>query len=131
MFQAAVAAAAAAAAGGGGQQAAAAAAAASTPVGGNEASPEGGECTALVPVTSGTTTPATATQGTDLKGQPKRLHVSNIPFRFRDPDLRAMFGVSLLFTHQLNCITCGFFNLIFINSMHIDAFSRNVHNFSV
>ncbi|XP_047739644.1 RNA binding protein fox-1 homolog 1-like isoform X9 [Hyalella azteca] len=26
------------------------------------------------------------------KDQPKRLHVSNIPFRFRDPDLRAMFG---------------------------------------
>jgi hypothetical protein len=25
---------------------------------------------------------------------PKRLHVSNIPFRFRDPDLRALFGVS-------------------------------------
>ena len=25
---------------------------------------------------------------------PKRLHVSNIPFRFRDPDLRNMFGVS-------------------------------------
>ncbi|XP_063822151.1 RNA binding protein fox-1 homolog 3 [Ostrinia nubilalis] len=24
--------------------------------------------------------------------QPKRLHVSNIPFRFRDPDLRNMFG---------------------------------------
>lgn len=24
----------------------------------------------------------------------KRLHVSNIPFRFREPDLRAMFGVS-------------------------------------
>uniref|UniRef100_A0A8D3DAE1 RRM domain-containing protein n=1 Tax=Scophthalmus maximus TaxID=52904 RepID=A0A8D3DAE1_SCOMX len=31
----------------------------------------------------------------DLSGkqQPKRLHVSNIPFRFRDPDLRQMFGV--------------------------------------
>ena len=28
------------------------------------------------------------------KDMPKRLHVSNIPFRFRDPDLRAMFGVS-------------------------------------
>lgn len=28
------------------------------------------------------------------KGTPKRLHVSNIPFRFRDPDLRQMFGVS-------------------------------------
>ncbi|XP_073800177.1 RNA binding protein fox-1 homolog 3 isoform X16 [Danio rerio] len=26
------------------------------------------------------------------KQQPKRLHVSNIPFRFRDPDLRQMFG---------------------------------------
>lgn len=25
--------------------------------------------------------------------QPKRLHVSNIPFRFRDPDLRQLFGV--------------------------------------
>ncbi|KYM92960.1 Fox-1 like protein C [Atta colombica] len=76
-----------AAAGGGGQQPA------PTPGGGNETNPEGGvEATALVPVTSGATTPATATQGTDLKGQPKRLHVSNIPFRFRDPDLRAMFG---------------------------------------
>ncbi|XP_072749323.1 RNA binding protein fox-1 homolog 3 isoform X10 [Anoplolepis gracilipes] len=86
VFQAAVAAAAAAAAGGGGQQPA------PTP-GGNETNPEGGvEAAALVPVTSGATTPATATQGTDLKGQPKRLHVSNIPFRFRDPDLRAMFG---------------------------------------
>lgn len=30
----------------------------------------------------------------DSKATPKRLHVSNIPFRFRDPDLRQMFGVS-------------------------------------
>ena len=29
------------------------------------------------------------------KAQPKRLHVSNIPFRFRDPDLRQMFGVRI------------------------------------
>ncbi|XP_066560737.1 RNA binding protein fox-1 homolog 3 isoform X1 [Amia ocellicauda] len=29
---------------------------------------------------------------TSEKQQPKRLHVSNIPFRFRDPDLRQMFG---------------------------------------
>ncbi|KAJ8337123.1 hypothetical protein SKAU_G00383430 [Synaphobranchus kaupii] len=28
------------------------------------------------------------------KQQPKRLHVSNIPFRFRDPDLQQMFGVN-------------------------------------
>ncbi|XP_011329913.1 RNA binding protein fox-1 homolog 3 isoform X8 [Ooceraea biroi] len=89
VFQAAVAgmAAAAAAAGGGGQQPV------PTPGAGNETNPEGGvEAATLAPVTSGATTPATATQGTDLKGQPKRLHVSNIPFRFRDPDLRAMFG---------------------------------------
>uniref|UniRef100_A0A8V5H3E1 RNA binding protein fox-1 homolog n=1 Tax=Melopsittacus undulatus TaxID=13146 RepID=A0A8V5H3E1_MELUD len=32
-----------------------------------------------------------STDTTD-KQQPKRLHVSNIPFRFRDPDLRQMFG---------------------------------------
>lgn len=42
-------------------------------------------------VLSTTTTSSTVT---DSKNQPKRLHVSNIPFRFRDPDLRAMFGVS-------------------------------------
>ncbi|KAI4497180.1 hypothetical protein M0802_007664 [Mischocyttarus mexicanus] len=86
VFQAAVAAAAAVAVSGGGQQA-------SATQGGNETSQEGTvEAGSLVPVTSGATTPATVTQATDLKGQPKRLHVSNIPFRFRDPDLRAMFG---------------------------------------
>lgn len=31
-------------------------------------------------------------EGGASKAQPKRLHVSNIPFRFRDPDLRQMFG---------------------------------------
>jgi RNA binding protein fox-1 len=40
--------------------------------------------------TSGSTTPSSTPA--DSKSQPKRLHVSNIPFRFRDPDLRAMFG---------------------------------------
>uniref|UniRef100_A0A674P6A8 RNA binding protein fox-1 homolog 2 n=1 Tax=Takifugu rubripes TaxID=31033 RepID=A0A674P6A8_TAKRU len=34
----------------------------------------------------------TAGVDSDDKGTPKRLHVSNIPFRFRDPDLRQMFG---------------------------------------
>lgn len=42
---------------------------------------------------------ATAAAGDLSKNQPKRLHVSNIPFRFRDPDLRAMFGVSKGFKH--------------------------------
>ncbi|KAG8556270.1 hypothetical protein GDO81_017999 [Engystomops pustulosus] len=32
------------------------------------------------------------TDSTETKPTPKRLHVSNIPFRFRDPDLRQMFG---------------------------------------
>uniref|UniRef100_A0A8B9J8E5 RNA binding fox-1 homolog 3b n=1 Tax=Astyanax mexicanus TaxID=7994 RepID=A0A8B9J8E5_ASTMX len=36
------------------------------------------------------------------KQQPKRLHVSNIPFRFRDPDLRQMFGVSVLYSFVNN-----------------------------
>lgn len=38
----------------------------------------------------------TVPESTDSKAQPKRLHVSNIPFRFRDPDLRQMFGVSII-----------------------------------
>ncbi|XP_068991989.1 RNA binding protein fox-1 homolog 3 isoform X16 [Neodiprion pinetum] len=89
VFQAAVAAAAAAAvAGGGGAQPQS-----QNQGPGGEGNPEGNvEAASLVPVTSGATTPATVTPGADLKGQPKRLHVSNIPFRFRDPDLRAMFG---------------------------------------
>uniref|UniRef100_A0ABM5F0N1 RNA binding protein fox-1 homolog 1 n=1 Tax=Pogona vitticeps TaxID=103695 RepID=A0ABM5F0N1_9SAUR len=33
-----------------------------------------------------------SSETTENKSQPKRLHVSNIPFRFRDPDLRQMFG---------------------------------------
>ncbi|KAF7711195.1 RNA binding protein fox-1 homolog 2 isoform X3 [Silurus meridionalis] len=33
-----------------------------------------------------------AEDSADGKSTPKRLHVSNIPFRFRDPDLRQMFG---------------------------------------
>ncbi|XP_017315318.1 RNA binding protein fox-1 homolog 1 isoform X8 [Ictalurus punctatus] len=33
-----------------------------------------------------------SSETTENKTQPKRLHVSNIPFRFRDPDLRQMFG---------------------------------------
>ena len=32
---------------------------------------------------------------------PKRLHVSNIPFRFRDPDLRNMFGVSFRINYYI------------------------------
>ena len=43
--------------------------------------------------------PSAATEGggefkSVPQGQPKRLHVSNIPFRFREPDLRQLFYVS-------------------------------------
>lgn len=123
-FQAAVAAAAAAAAGGGAQQPA------PTP-GGNDASPDAGDAGSMVPVTSGATTPATVTQGTDLKGQPKRLHVSNIPFRFRDPDLRAMFGqfgaildVEIIFNERGSK---GFGFVTFANSADADRARERLH----
>ncbi|XP_072159181.1 RNA binding protein fox-1 homolog 2 isoform X6 [Bemisia tabaci] len=35
---------------------------------------------------------ASIAQDNASKNPPKRLHVSNIPFRFREPDLRSMFG---------------------------------------
>uniref|UniRef100_A0A6I8QW31 RNA binding protein fox-1 homolog 2 n=1 Tax=Xenopus tropicalis TaxID=8364 RepID=A0A6I8QW31_XENTR len=59
------------------------------------------------PATSTANASSTQTDGSQTEGQqsqtqnsenseskptPKRLHVSNIPFRFRDPDLRQMFG---------------------------------------
>uniref|UniRef100_A0A1A7XNU5 RNA binding protein fox-1 homolog n=1 Tax=Iconisemion striatum TaxID=60296 RepID=A0A1A7XNU5_9TELE len=43
-------------------------------------------------VAGGTGAGGSAAESTEAKGTPKRLHVSNIPFRFRDPDLRQMFG---------------------------------------
>ncbi|XP_054636879.1 RNA binding protein fox-1 homolog 1-like [Dunckerocampus dactyliophorus] len=42
--------------------------------------------------TSGGGTGSGSDEEGSAKVQPKRLHVSNIPFRFRDPDLRQMFG---------------------------------------
>jgi len=68
----------------------------------NQQIPNGTNSLALVPSNMSSTVPAktdsnntsTSTESTDsnkVVGQ-KRLHVSNIPFRFRDPDLRQMFG---------------------------------------
>ncbi|KAF7995981.1 hypothetical protein HCN44_008736 [Aphidius gifuensis] len=125
VFQAAVAAAAA-AANGTSQQTAA------VSVSVNETSTDGSvEGNPLAPVTSGTTTPSTVAQGTDLKGQPKRLHVSNIPFRFRDPDLRAMFGqygpildVEIIFNERGSK---GFGFVTFANSAHADQARERLH----
>lgn len=50
----------------------------------------GAQCSA-----GGTGAGGSAGDSGEAKGTPKRLHVSNIPFRFRDPDLRQMFGVSI------------------------------------
>lgn len=41
---------------------------------------------------AGAVVPVSGVDSSEPKGTPKRLHVSNIPFRFRDPDLRQMFG---------------------------------------
>ncbi|XP_067912218.1 RNA binding protein fox-1 homolog 1 isoform X2 [Heterodontus francisci] len=54
-----------------------------------------------------------STENTDNKTQPKRLHVSNIPFRFRDPDLRQMFG--------------GFGFVTFENSADADRAREKLH----
>uniref|UniRef100_A0A3Q3WTV7 RNA binding protein fox-1 homolog n=1 Tax=Mola mola TaxID=94237 RepID=A0A3Q3WTV7_MOLML len=70
---------------------------------GAEALPSSNTEDALPPVTSdpqslsvSVSSAGGAGSGSDEEGaskaQPKRLHVSNIPFRFRDPDLRQMFG---------------------------------------
>ncbi len=49
------------------------------------------------PVTTGAGTP---TGGVSAPLGPKRLHVSNIPFRFREADLRNLLGVSI----SVSCI---------------------------
>uniref|UniRef100_A0A1L8DB73 Putative sex determination protein fox-1 isoform x11 n=2 Tax=Nyssomyia neivai TaxID=330878 RepID=A0A1L8DB73_9DIPT len=65
------------------------------------------------------------------KGQPKRLHVSNIPFRFRDPDLRAMFGqfgtildVEIIFNERGSK---GFGFVTFANSSDAERARERLH----
>ncbi|XP_065579753.1 RNA binding protein fox-1 homolog 3-like isoform X2 [Artemia franciscana] len=62
---------------------------------------------------------------------PKRLHVSNIPFRFRDPDLRAMFGqfgsildVEIIFNERGSK---GFGFVTFANSSDADKAREKLH----
>ncbi|XP_055991025.1 RNA binding protein fox-1 homolog 1 isoform X21 [Sorex fumeus] len=65
------------------------------------------------------------------KSQPKRLHVSNIPFRFRDPDLRQMFGqfgkildVEIIFNERGSK---GFGFVTFENSADADRAREKLH----
>jgi len=62
---------------------------------------------------------------------PKRLHVSNIPFRFRDPDLRNMFGkfgpildVEIIFNERGSK---GFGFVTFANSSNADRARDQLH----
>ena len=71
--------------------------------------------TSVVPVLSTTSTTTTTTTI-----QPKRLHVSNIPFRFRDPDLRQLFGVRLKFTDFF----CFLLKLLFLAICEIQQNKR-------
>ncbi|XP_019747809.1 RNA binding protein fox-1 homolog 1 isoform X3 [Hippocampus comes] len=73
----------------------------------------------------------TAPESTDSKAQPKRLHVSNIPFRFRDPDLRQMFGqfgkildVEIIFNERGSK---GFGFVTFEHSMDADRAREKLH----
>ncbi|XP_062540555.1 mucin-19-like isoform X2 [Armigeres subalbatus] len=74
---------------------------------------------------------AAATALAESKGQPKRLHVSNIPFRFRDPDLRSMFGqfgtildVEIIFNERGSK---GFGFVTFANSSDAERARERLH----
>ncbi|XP_037113599.1 RNA binding protein fox-1 homolog 3-like isoform X7 [Syngnathus acus] len=62
------------------------------PAPGADSSPPSIAAPASAPSDDVTQTDASQHSDSSEKQQPKRLHVSNIPFRFRDPDLRQMFG---------------------------------------
>ncbi|XP_075686189.1 RNA binding protein fox-1 homolog 1 isoform X1 [Rhinoderma darwinii] len=72
-----------------------------------------------------------SSENTENKTQPKRLHVSNIPFRFRDPDLRQMFGqfgkildVEIIFNERGSK---GFGFVTFENSPDADRAREKLH----
>ena len=48
---------------------------------------------------------------------PKRLHVTNLPFKVRDPELRSMFAVSMTFSMFAVSMTFSMFAVIITFSM--------------
>lgn len=78
-----------------------------------------------------TSNPLAVVMADQGKNQAKRLHVSNIPFRFRDPDLRAMFGqfgpildVEIIFNERGSK---GFGFVTFANSADADQARERLH----
>ncbi|XP_018907349.1 RNA binding protein fox-1 homolog 2 isoform X2 [Bemisia tabaci] len=74
---------------------------------------------------------ASIAQDNASKNPPKRLHVSNIPFRFREPDLRSMFGqygpildVEIIFNERGSK---GFGFVTFANSADADQARERLH----
>ena len=86
----------------------------------------------LVPTTSdGQVEAQSPTLQQNKDSNPKRLHVSNIPFKFRDPDLRQMFGkfggildVEIIFNERGSK---GFGFVTFGNSADADAARAELH----
>uniref|UniRef100_K7GIQ3 RNA binding protein fox-1 homolog 2 n=1 Tax=Pelodiscus sinensis TaxID=13735 RepID=K7GIQ3_PELSI len=81
--------------------------------------------------TDGQQTQTQSSENTESKSTPKRLHVSNIPFRFRDPDLRQMFGqfgkildVEIIFNERGSK---GFGFVTFENSADADRAREKLH----
>uniref|UniRef100_A0A8C3UEH1 RNA binding protein fox-1 homolog n=1 Tax=Catharus ustulatus TaxID=91951 RepID=A0A8C3UEH1_CATUS len=81
--------------------------------------------------TDGQQSQTQSSENTESKSTPKRLHVSNIPFRFRDPDLRQMFGqfgkildVEIIFNERGSK---GFGFVTFENSADADRAREKLH----
>ncbi|XP_037045076.1 RNA binding protein fox-1 homolog 2-like isoform X4 [Bradysia coprophila] len=85
----------------------------------------------LPSITTSVSTSLAVIPSSDSKNQPKRLHVSNIPFRFRDPDLRSMFGqygtildVEIIFNERGSK---GFGFVTFANSSDAERARERLH----
>ncbi|CAI5793700.1 binding fox-1 homolog 2 isoform X6 [Podarcis lilfordi] len=81
--------------------------------------------------TDGQLSQTQSNESTESKSTPKRLHVSNIPFHFRDPDLRQMFGqfgkildVQVIFNERGSK---GFGFVTFENSADADRAREKLH----
>ncbi|XP_060162866.1 RNA binding protein fox-1 homolog 2 isoform X15 [Globicephala melas] len=81
--------------------------------------------------TEGQQSQTQSSENSESKSTPKRLHVSNIPFRFRDPDLRQMFGqfgkildVEIIFNERGSK---GFGFVTFENSADADRAREKLH----